>query len=110
MIRRSARIARVALVVLVVLHGVAATQALAQAAAQPAAQAQPPAGGSGDFVPVKELPPQETIPAAPLVMAAYGFVWAALLAYVWTVWRRLLKVEGEIKDLSARLAGKSGKL
>ena len=50
------------------------------------------------------------IPAAPLVMAAYGFVWAALLVYVWTVWRRLLKVEGEVKDLSARLAGKSGKL
>ena len=62
----------------------------------------------GDYVPVKDLPQQETLPAAPLVMAAYAFVWAVLLVYVWSVWRRLLKVEHEVKDLSARLAAKPG--
>ncbi len=77
------------------------------AQSQSPAPAQPPAG-QGDFVPAKDLPQQETIPAAPLVMGAYAFVWAALLVYVWTVWRRLLKVEKEIQDLNARLASKPG--
>ncbi len=85
--------------------------AVLAAAAAPAvarAAAQPPAGAQGDYVPLKDLPQQETLPAAPLVMAAYAFVWAVLLVYVWSVWRRLLKVEHEVKDLSARLAAKPG--
>jgi CcmD family protein len=39
-------------------------------------------------------------------MVAYGFVWAALLVYVWTVWRRLMKIEREMHDLSARIGDK----
>ena len=39
-------------------------------------------------------------------MGAYAFVWAVLLVYVWTVWRRLLKVEKEIHALSERLKDK----
>ncbi len=96
--------------VVVVLAGLSAVPARsATAQSVPAAQAQPPAGGQGDFVPAKDLPQQETIPAAPLVMAAYGFVWAALLVYVWTVWRRLMKVEQDVKDLAARLAERQGR-
>jgi hypothetical protein len=89
---------------LVIILGLAA--GLPLVAASQAAQAQPPAGGQGDFVPAKDLPSQETIPAAPLVMGAYAFVWAALLVYVWTVWRRLMTVEKDIKNLNARLTSK----
>ena len=69
------------------------------AAFAPAAQ-QPP---QEEFVPVKDLPQDEQLPAAPLLIAAYAFVWVALLVYVWSVWRRLLKVEREMRDLAARI-------
>lgn len=55
------------------------------------------------FVPLNELPPSEQIPAAPLVIAAYAFVWIALLFYVWSVWRRLVRVEGELTALEHRV-------
>ena len=70
-------------------------------------RSRPPLQEPADqFVPVKTLPAQEQLPAATLVMVAYGFVWAVLLVYVWTVWRRLMKVEREMHDLSARIGEK----
>jgi CcmD family protein len=72
----------------------------------PAVEAQPPADPQAGFVPVRDLPEQEKLPAAPLLMAAYAFVWVALLVYVWTVWRRLMKVERDVKDLNARLTSR----
>ncbi len=66
------------------------------------AQQQQPAQ-QNEFGPVKELPAQqEQLPAAPLVMAAYAFVWVALLVYVWTVWRRVGAVQRELADLRRR--------
>ena len=62
------------------------------------AQPEPPKG----FVAVDEVPPGEQIPALNLVAAAYGFVWIALFAYVWSVGRRLQKVEGELSELELR--------
>ena len=59
-----------------------------------------------EFLPVKEIPASEQLPAAPLVIAAYAFVWIAFLAYVWLMWRRLGKVEQELSTLSGRLAKK----
>ena len=70
-------------------------------AASAAVYAQPPA--QEGFVPVDQLPGQEQIAAAPLVAAAYGVAWAAVLFYVWTVWRRLAKVERELAEVSRRL-------
>lgn len=64
------------------------------------AAAQPPQEG---FVPVEQLEGQEQIPAAPLVAAAYGVAWAAVLVYVWSVWRRLDKVERELAEVSRRI-------
>lgn len=84
------------LALLAVLAGV-----VAPVMAQPEPRATPPA--QDEFVPVKDLPQQEQIPGGPLVLAAYGFVWAALLVYVWTIWRRLGKVEREMRDLAGRL-------
>jgi CcmD family protein len=57
-----------------------------------------------EFVPVKEIPASEQLPSAPLVIAAYAFVWAAFLAYAWTMWRKLGKVEQELSTLSAQIS------
>ena len=46
---------------------------------------------------------RETLPAAPFVYGAYAFVWVALLAYVFVLWRRLGRVERELADVNARL-------
>ena len=63
-----------------------------------AAQPQPPK----DFVAVDETAPGEQIPALPLIASAYGFIWVVLLGYVWSVGRRLQKVEGELAQLESR--------
>jgi CcmD family protein len=62
---------------------------------------QPPAGQS-EFVPVKDLPPTESIPAAPLLVAAYAFIWVAVLFYLWSIWRRLNKVEADMRALGSK--------
>lgn len=69
---------------------------------QPAAAPPGPAG----FVPISQLPPGEQLPAARLVIGAYAFVWVALLAYLWSIWRRLGTVERELETLSRRLPQK----
>ncbi len=46
----------------------------------------------------------EQLPAAPLVMGAYGFVWVVLVAYVWSVARRLSKVQDELDRLDSQLS------
>ena len=65
------------------------------------AAAQAPAPQDG-FVNVNTLPPADQVAAGPLLLAAYSFVWIAVLVYVWTVWRRLNKVETEMKALERR--------
>ena len=62
------------------------------------AQPQPPK----DFVAVDETLPGEQIPALPLIAGAYGFIWVVLLGYVWSIGRRLQKVEGELNELESR--------
>ena len=74
-----------------------------QAAAMAAAFQQPPPAQQ-EFVPVSELPQAEQLPAAPLVIAAYAFVWVALLAYLWSVRRRLDKVERELADVARKMS------
>jgi CcmD family protein len=65
------------------------------------AWAQPPAG-QDDFVPASTLPAAESLPAAPMVMTAYAFVWVALFVYVWFIWRQLQRVEHDLADLERR--------
>ncbi len=69
----------------------------------PALAAQPPAGQS-EFVPVKELPPSEQMPAAPLLITAYAVFLVLMVFYVWTVWRRLNKVDADLHALEQRVA------
>ena len=61
-----------------------------------------------EYVSVDQLPPQETIPAAPLLIAAYIIVWLGLVTYLWSIWRRLGRVEAELKALQRRGPGSAG--
>lgn len=63
-----------------------------------ALQQQTPDG----FVPVTGAPVTEQIPAAPLVMASYAFFLLLMVFYLWTIWRRIGKVEGEMQALERR--------
>ena len=63
--------------------------------------AQPPQ--QEGFVPVEQLPGQEELPATPLVAGAYGVAWAAVLVYLFSIWRRLGTVEREIADVARRI-------
>jgi CcmD family protein len=64
------------------------------------AQQAPP--GQSEYVPMKELPPGEQMPAAPLLVGAYAFIWVAIAFYLWTIWRRLNKVESEMRALASK--------
>ncbi len=64
-----------------------------------AGQAQP---GQGEFVPISQLPPGDQLPAARLLIAAYAFVWVVLLVYLWSIWRRIEKVEADLRSLERR--------
>ena len=62
--------------------------------------------GQSEFQPVTEIPASEQLPSAPLVIAAYAFVWLAFMFYIWTMWRKLGKVEQELNTLSAQIMKK----
>ena len=69
--------------------------------ALPAFALQPPTGQS-EFVPVESLPAADQLPAAPLLVTAYAFVWIAVMVYLWSIWRRLNKVEDEMRALAQK--------
>ena len=62
--------------------------------------------GQGEFVPMTDVPASEQLPAARLLIAAYAFVWVAVLVYLWSIWQRLGRVEREIADLSKQVSAK----
>jgi CcmD family protein len=68
--------------------------------------AQPPSP-QGGFVPIDQLPAAESFPAAPLVVAAYAVAWAVIFLYVWSVWRRIDRVERELKEVTARVSARA---
>ena len=69
------------------------------AAQQPAPQPQQ----QDEFVPVSQLPAQDQLPAAPLLVTAYAFVWVVLFAYVVSVGRRLSRVQREVDRLESNI-------
>jgi hypothetical protein len=62
--------------------------------------------GQSGFQPVTEVPASEQLPSAPLVIAAYAFVWIAFMVYVWMMWRKLGKVDQDLSHLSAQIGKK----
>ena len=82
------------------------------ASATPLLALQPPAGGSpgqDGFVPLDSLPKSEQLPAAPLLIVAYAFVWVLLMVYLWSIAKRLRKVETEVDTLQRRQTGGAGR-
>jgi CcmD family protein len=57
----------------------------------------------GEFLPLDQLPPQERMAAAPLLIGAYAFVMAVLFLYVLSVARRLTNVQQEISRLDSAI-------
>jgi hypothetical protein len=55
-----------------------------------------------EFRPLSEIPASEQLPGGTFVVIAYGFVWIAAMIYIWTIWRRLGKVEDEMRALQRR--------
>jgi CcmD family protein len=56
-----------------------------------------------EWIPVSQLPPQEQLPAAPLLIGAYVFVLVVLFVYVLSVSRRLRSVQAEIDRLDTTI-------
>lgn len=83
------------------------------------AQTQPPPtppvspavpAATDEFRPMSELAPREVLPATPMVFYAYAFVWLALIAYVFFLWRRMASVEQDLTAVQRRLQdGKGGR-
>ena len=83
----------------VLVSGVACGSA--QQPSQPAPQ-QPPSQ-QNEFIPIEQLPPQEQLAAAPLLIGAYAFVLAVLFLYVYSVARRLTNVQRELDRLDTTI-------
>jgi hypothetical protein len=67
--------------------------------------AQPPR--QDEFIPVSELPPQEQLPAAPLLIAAYVVVLVAFFVYVGSIARRLNGVQRDVERLEVAVKERS---
>ena len=74
------------------------------AAEQPDAQQSQQPKQTDEFVPVSQLPPQDQLPAAPLLVTAYAFVWVVLFGYLVSVGRRLTNVQREVERLESDVA------
>ena len=62
------------------------------------------AQAQADFQPITgDNAALERLPATPFVFAAYSIVWLVLIAYVFSIWRRLGRVQQELTALTARL-------
>jgi CcmD family protein len=71
---------------------------LAQAPQRP--PARPPAA-QDEYVPIDQIPEHDKLPAAPYLIGAYTVAWLMVLLYVWSLWRRLTRVEQELKRVAS---------
>jgi hypothetical protein len=75
----------------------------------PVAAQQPPPRQQEEFTPIDQLPPEEQLPAAPLLVGAYAFVLLMLFAYIVIVSRRLGVIQREVDRLDTDLK-RTGKI
>lgn len=87
---------RIGLIVIAVLW-------LAPAGLAARQQPAPPQDAKQEYVPVDPSQEKEQLPAAPIVMGAYAVVWVVVVAYLWSIWRRLSRVERELAQVSRRI-------
>ncbi len=87
---------------IIITRGIACISLLLALAGGPAFASQPAAPEQqGEFLPIDQLPPQDQLPAAPLLITAYAVVLAGLFGYVLSVARRLNGVQRELERLDA---------
>ncbi len=84
-------LSRAVLSVLIVVSFAGGAAVRAQAPAQPSQQ--------DEFIPIDQLPPQDQLPAAPLLIGAYVFVVLALFGYVFSIAKRLAAVQRDVERL-----------
>jgi CcmD family protein len=68
-----------------------------------AATQPPPKPAQDEFVPLDSLEAQEQLPATPLVTIAYAAAWLVIFGYLWSLWRRLARVERELAEVTRRV-------
>jgi hypothetical protein len=71
--------------------------------AQPQTPVPTPTVAMEGFEKLSETAPREELPATPLVFYAYAFVWLALIVYVFSIWRRMGRVEQDLAAVQRRL-------
>ena len=71
------------------------------------ALATSPAAFAQEFVKVDDAT-RENLPAPQFVSAAYGFIWVALLAYVFVVARGLSRTQTELEEVRRRVDRATG--
>jgi CcmD family protein len=86
---------RVIAVTLVIVSGFG--QSVADQAVTLLAQGQPKQ--QEEFTPIDQLPPQEQLPAAPLLVGAYVFVLLTLFGYMFMMSRRMTFIQREVDRL-----------
>jgi CcmD family protein len=89
------RMLRVIAVTLVIVSGFG--QSVADQAVTLLAQGQPKQ--QEEFTPIDQLPPQEQLPAAPLLVGAYVFVLLTLFGYMFMMSRRMTFIQREVDRL-----------
>ncbi len=89
-----------ALLILALCCGLAGIGERRVYAAQPTPQAQE------QFLPLDQLPPEDQLAAAPLLIAAYAVVWVLLLLYLWSIRRRLDGVQRELVEVRRYNSGR----
>jgi CcmD family protein len=72
--------------------------------------AQPTQPAQEQFLPLDQLPPEDQLAAAPLLIAAYAVIWVLLLLYLWSIRRRLDGVQRELVEVARRVSerGRNG--
>ena len=82
--------------------------ACASQQATDARQAQQPPPQQEEFIPIDQLPPEEQLPAAPLLVGAYAFVLLMLFGYMFIVSRRLGVIQQEVDRLDSDMKQQRG--
>ena len=64
-----------------------------------ARQPQSPPPQQEEFIPIDQLPPEDQLPAAPLLIGAYAFVLLMFFGYMFVMSRRLGVIQREVDRL-----------
>ena len=91
------RVIAVTLVIVVALFVVSGFSRTVEVHSAMLAQEQPKQ--QEEFTPIDQLPPQEQLPAAPLLVGAYVFVLLTLFGYMFMMSRRMTVIQREVDRL-----------